>query len=234
MSTESPTATTTTGPGDGRALPTSRREILRRSLWGGAGLAVASIGALGPAVRAGASTGPQVSRRSRGPVFDVACLGDTFRVTFAAGATSSGDLRGSTFSVEGALYPEGTISGTGFDPGAVAPTGHWLCRGWFLIHPGRPEPHVVTTQEYVLGRIGPDRLFPPDQLASSGMEGAEDERQPAIRSVIGGTGRFAGATGEVVQHGLGTNTTTLATIGVPAPNFRFVFDLPAHFGHNRR
>ena len=47
----------------------------------------------------------------------------------------------------------------------------------------------------------------------------------AVRSVIGGTGRYRRARGEVAQHLIGTNTTELNIIGEPAPNLRFVFNL---------
>jgi hypothetical protein len=127
--------------------------------------------------------------------------------------------------VEGLIYKGGTIKGSGFDPSSAPSIGVWLCRGWFLIQKDRPEPHVVSTQEYVFGEIRPDRLYPPDQLVSSGMEGSEAEGQPAIRSVVGGSGKYAGATGGVEQHGNGTNTTTLTGMDAPAPNFRFKFEL---------
>ena len=61
---------------------------------------------------------------------------------------------------------------------------------------------------------GPD---PPDQLVSSGMEGSDTEDQIPIRSVIGGTGKYLGAKGAVLQHGRSANTTTLATLESPTP-----------------
>jgi hypothetical protein len=68
-----------------------RRQVLGRApLWGGAGAAAAAIDA-GLAFPASAHR-PRV-------VYDVACLGETFRVIWAPGAPDSGDLRGSTFSV---------------------------------------------------------------------------------------------------------------------------------------
>lgn len=196
-----------------------RRQVLGQALlWGGAGAAAAAIDV--------GLASPASAHRPR-VVYDVACLGETFRVIWAPGAPDSGDLRGSTFSVEGAIYPAGTLPVSGFDPAAHADArvGTWFCRGWFLIHADRPEPHVTTTQEYVIGQIGPDSLFPADQLASSGTEGSDTEQQTPVRSVIGGAGRYAGARGTVLQHGHGTNTTVLAGVGGPAPNFRFEFRL---------
>lgn len=43
--------------------------------------------------------------------------------------------------------------------------------------------------------------------------------------MIGGTGRYRKAQGEVVQDVIGTNTTVLNFVEEPAPNFRFSFDL---------
>ncbi len=59
------------------------------------------------------------------------------------------------------------------------------------------------------------------------MEGSKDETQAAVRSVVGGTGRYTGARGVVLQHGNGTNVTALGPAGAlgPAPNFRFEFQL---------
>lgn len=61
---------------------------------------------------------------------------------------------------------------------------------------------------------GPD---PPHHPVSSGMEGPDTEDQTPIRSVIGGTGKYLGAKGAVLQYGRSTNTTTLATLELPAP-----------------
>ncbi|MDQ4131507.1 MAG: hypothetical protein M3133_11065, partial [Actinomycetota bacterium] len=137
----------------------ARRELLRRGLiWGGVGAAAAS----GVTVAAA----PADARARRTLTFDVACLGDSFRLIWAPGAPESGDLRGSTFSVEGAIYPPGTIDGTGFDPAAHGDEriGTWFCRGWMLISGDRPEPHAITTQEYVLGLLPGSDAFPADQL----------------------------------------------------------------------
>jgi hypothetical protein len=156
-------------------------------------------------------------------VLDVACLGDTFAPgmndALDAGA---GDLRGVGFFVEGLIYPADTIpDGPGFDPASENAFGTWLCRGWLILHGGRPEPHTISTQEYMLGIVTPSNPTPEDQLVSSGTEGGVPV---AVRSILGGTGRYRRARGEVVQHLIGTNTTVLNVLGVPAPNLRFVFN----------
>jgi hypothetical protein len=180
------------------------------------------------AVSSGAVTGlgefASAAGRTRVAI-DMACLGNTFRFIPAPGDNPNDDLRGAPFSVEGNIYPAGTIKGNGFDPGKVKPTGTWVCRGWLMTAPGRPHPDVVSTQEYFLsGPISAKNPAPRDQLVSSGVEGGA---KVVYRSVIGGAGRYRGARGEVAQRDLGTNTTNLWLAGVlgPAPNFRFEFDL---------
>lgn len=197
-----------------------RRALLKRTLaWGGAGSIAATVGRVTPA-----SAAPATSTAS----YDVACLGDTFRFILHPEANPAiNEFRGTTFSVEGAIYPLGTVTRTGFDPVSADQKriGTWFCRGWMIIAPERPAPHVLTTQEYVLGQMREDQLFPRDTLTSSGLEGSTDEEQTPERAVIGGTGQFAGATGIVEQHGNGTNATSLHLLGDPAPNFRFDFRL---------
>lgn len=208
---------------DHSRIQLDRREMLRRAFWGAAGVAGASVG-----VSAGAFSGlGDHAEAGTGTLsIDMACLGDTFRFILVPGDNPNDDLRGAPFSVEGNIYPAGTIKGDGFDPNSVKPTGTWVCRGWLMQAPGRPTPAVITTQEYFLSEPlgGPD-AFVADQLVSSGLEGPG--KRPAVRAVIGGTGRYAGARGTVVQHSLGTNTTRLWLAGAlgPAPNFRFEFRL---------
>lgn len=197
----------------------SRRDVLSKGIVAGGVGAAAGI-----LVTSGVGCAQAQSTSSI--TYDVACNGDTLRIQPTEG-NEEGDSRGNTFYVEGWVYEDGTISGDGFDPESADPIGVWLCRGWFMNHPGRPNPHVITTQEYVLDNITEANLFPGDSLTSSGTEGSDTEEQPPIRAVIGGTGRYIGATGQVVQNGNGTNTTVLR--GVPddpnAPNFRFDFTL---------
>lgn len=201
-----------------------RRRLLKHGfIWGG-------LGATAGAIELDTATAaPGRPARGKPVVYDVACLGTTLRIILAPGAKPPVDLLGSAFYVEGAIYHGQTIKGTGFDPSKATRLGTWICRGWFMVTAGRGEPHVITTQEYVLGRITPARLFPPTSLVSSGTEGSDREGQAPVRAVIGGTGRFSGARGTVIQHGNGTNTTKLVDPALgelgPAPNFRFEFRL---------
>lgn len=162
-----------------------RRELLRRgALTSGVGAAAVALGWTGAACGRAAETGsiaPTITPGSSTLTIDVACLGYTFRQIAPEGATfpdssdpsKDFDTRGTTFSVEGDIYPEATISGNGFDPAErqAERIGSWFCRGWFLFHSDRPQPHVLTSQEYVLGLIDSNNLFPADQIASSGLEG---------------------------------------------------------------
>ena len=156
-------------------------------------------------------------------VFDVACFGDTFRGDGDA-SVGGGDRRGITFFVEGAIYPQGVIPQgvLDFEPADYmdAMMGHWLCRGWFMDHPGRPEPHVLTTQEYLLDLITGDAPSPTDTLVSSGVEGGI---QVAHRAIVGGSGKYRHARGDIAQEVIGSNVTILPS-GANAPNFRFYLD----------
>lgn len=205
-----------------------RRQLLGRAIWGTA----AGAAAITTGVTLTAS--PAAAANEKTVTFDVACLLNTFTPILAPGADPNDpnapftNWLGTVFFVEGDLYPAGTIPPgvSDFDPGAHTPLGHWLCRGWFINRTGRPgladrpDPQVVTQQEYLLARFTADDYFPVDQLVSSGLEGDLAGR-PSTRSVVGGAGRYHGANGSVVQHTTGGNTTG-------GPNFRFDFTLAKH------
>jgi hypothetical protein len=196
-------------------------ESTRRSMLGASGV-LAAAGLLWSPKPASAKGG---QGRGAHLVLDVACLGDSFAPNFSGALNmGGGDLRGSTFNVEGLVYPGGTIpGGPGFDPYSVDSMGHWLCRGWFLVKPGRSQPGVNTHQEYLLDTITPEVPSPADTLASSGVETGGFPAPTAVRAVTGGTGRYRHARGEVVQEVIGLNTTTLNVFLAPAPTFRFHF-----------
>jgi hypothetical protein len=201
----------------------TERPIDRRKVLATAG-SLAALAAMWQPASAFAADDDDDERRKGDLVLDVALLGDTFAPDMGAALDAgAGDLRGVGFFVEGLIYPSGTIPpGPGFDPASEEAFGTWLCRGWLMLHSGRPEPHAITTQEHVLGIITPSNPTPRDQLVSSGPEGGVPR---AVRSILGGTGRYRRARGEVVQHLIGTNTTVLNVLGMPGPNLRFVFEL---------
>jgi len=185
-----------------------RRQLLAKIIFG----TVAAAGAFGLASDAQASD----ERR----VFEVAALGHTFTFIPAPGATDPTNWRGTTFFVEGDLYRRGTIpvGYENWDPSSATPIGHWLARGWFINRVGRPgeddrpEPPSIVHNEFLIGRMAPDRLFPPDQLTSSGLGGSSGPGGMPLHSVVGGTGLYLGAKGAVTFHSIGTNITG-------APNF---------------
>jgi hypothetical protein len=187
----------------------NRRQVLTGSV-------IAALGALWlPDKARAAAVTPPPGTEGATVVMDVALLGNTWTENFQGALDpKGGDWRGASFYVEGDLYPGGTIpAGDGWDSSSVAPMGHWFCRGWFITNPGRPAPAVISTQEYLFGRISSAIPSPPDQLVSSGLETGAT----TTRSVIGGTGRYRGVAGEVVQQQIGTNKTVFNGAGAPGP-----------------
>jgi len=112
-------------------------------------------------------------------------------------------LRGSFFVTEGKIFPANTIpsvSGDQFDPNAVGGSiGTWFCKGTFLVNGSlfdKTPMAVLSDQVYLLAK---DK----QSIATTGPEGSA----PTVRSVIGGTGMYAGYTGEQRQEFLGFNKT---------------------------
>jgi len=145
-------------------------------------------------------------------VIDVACDGRTY-APIGLDPDTGVEGRGTTFIVNGRIFPGGTIpDGDGFDldntPGTL---GKWVCRGmWnFSLEEvlNGATPHVSTTQHY---------LF--DAVNSLMSEGPEGSHEAINRVVLGGTGRFRGFVGEVQEQFLGYNITGLE-------NFRFTFKI---------
>lgn len=149
-------------------------------------------------------------------VVDVACDATTFRLN------KSGSLldarRGDGFIVQGKIYPGGTIApgGTMQNPGTFDPRtapgslGDWVCRGNFSFDIGQillgAEPHLFSTQHHI--------FTDGKSLVHDGPEGGGRQ----VRAIIGGTGAYAGYTGEVIEEPLGINATGLF-------NIRFTFKL---------
>jgi hypothetical protein len=130
-------------------------------------------------------------------------------------------LRGSFFVTEGKIFPAGTIPAVGgdqFDPnGITGSLGTWFCKGTFLARGSvfdKTPMAVLSDQLY---------LLPNDKqsISTTGTEGSV----PAVRAVIGGTGAYAGYTGEQRQEFLGFNKTGGVNLRVTvtlrkATNFR--------------
>jgi hypothetical protein len=183
-----------------------RRQLLARALFGSLG-AVAGLSTFHSEVEAAGQ---------HRIVFDIAVLGNTFTFLPAPGATDHDtNWRGSIFFVEGNLYPRDTIPAgvTDWDPSSATPIGHWFGRGCSINRTGRPgeedrpEPFSIMDFDYVFGRIVPDALFPRDQLMSSGLTGTGDPMQRSLHAVVGGTGRYHAAQGDVRFQTTGFNLT---------------------------
>ena len=190
-----------------------------------AGLALGGAAVVGgvAGVATSAVAAPGGFRREQLTI-DVACLGNKWRHSDPIMKQGPDDFRAG-FSVEGLMYPEGTVPPEGFVPTRDGAIGHWICRGWVIIDRDRGEPHATTVQEYMFDLMTPDELFPTTALTSSGIEGTVTS-QRSTRSVIGGTGDYFGATGQVTQRHNGTNTTVFFDgSNDPAWNFIFDFDL---------
>jgi hypothetical protein len=122
---------------------------------------------------------------------------------------------GDTIVVGGTIYPGGTLK-TGAqknlptDPGAI---GKWLSRAVFVVNTaqynGGVSPIAWATMLYMF----------PDSSASLMSEGlVPNIAHTEQRAVIGGTGIFADAAGQVTHQNLGTNATGCF-------NYRFTFTL---------
>ena len=141
--------------------------------------------------------------------YDVAIDARTFRIhddinPFASNPPAIS--RGNAFFVNGKIYPGGTIPAgeNVFSPDNDGSLGNWICRGIFLVNfadivAGAPI-HVDTTQLF--------RFDDGAALVTEGLEGAV----PTLRALTGGMGDFSGASGEVHQELLGTNTTGMFNI----------------------
>jgi hypothetical protein len=201
--------------------PTSRRSLL-------AGLALGGAAVTGAVVGGGVASSGGIGFRKETLVLDVACVGSLWRDAPVRNPADEADFR-APFMVEGLIYPAGTIPESGFVPTAQGAIGTWFCQGWLILDNSRPEPHALTHQQFVLGTIDEGQLFPPDTLTSHGLEGTIATSQTATRSVVGGTGAYAGAIGRVAHRTNGFNTSVLADgTDDNAPNYieEFEFLLP--------
>jgi len=179
-----------------------------------------------PAVVAAHSRDQSTTDRFRSAepfVVDVALDGRTWRNDDGSNPfypAFSGVLsRGQTFIVSGKIYrgftlhEGGDFNGSGNPAGPETPRsiGTWVCRGAFNLDIGQiaagEAPHVTSTQVFTFDSG--------NTIVSEGPEGGAT----VLRAIIGGTGRYRGAGGEVTETPLGVNTTNLFNV-----RFRFVVD----------
>jgi hypothetical protein len=172
--------------------------------------------------RAHASRADERRHGSATFVVDVAVDMRTFAAVLSTGnppGESAGPNRGTPFIVDGKIFPAGTLHvGTANnDPSQPGSIGDWVCRG--ILTSDMPRQLAGVDQ------IGFDTtqmlMFGSDRRAiwSEGLEGGLGEAGVTThRIVLGGTGAFLAASGDVVQQSLGTNATG-------APNIRLTFRL---------
>jgi hypothetical protein len=138
--------------------------------------------------------------------------------------------RGTTFVVNGKIYPGGTIpSGvTGFDPDtAPGSIGTWVCRGVFLADfadifvNGSAALAFDTTQIFLLS-TDENALF------TEGFEG--NVGVTTHRAVTGGTGHYRRVTGTLKQQTIGVNRKGAAD---GLFDLRFTFTITGQFTHPR-
>jgi hypothetical protein len=203
-----------------------RRRLLGGGLALGGAAAATTLLAASPATAAPPVASP---RHRRTVVYDVAMLGESFKV-IAGPDIDNFDLRGTTFYVEGPIYPGGTIpdNRADWDPSqhTSEEIGHWFDIGSFMSFRDRPNPHLYGTMTHVFGLITATNNFPPDTITSTGTEASvTQDTIPSTRAITGGTGRFVGASGQITLFGHGTNVTNETVLGrvAPAPNLRFIF-----------
>jgi hypothetical protein len=211
-----------------RGLTLDRRSLLRGgvALGGVAALATQFLGT------APAAEAAEPHHRRVDLVLDVAMIGSSFSVTakYNTDAIEHGDLRGCMFYVEGPIYRGFTIPNEAhdWDPAQHQDEeiGYWFNVGSFMNFPGRPNPHLYSTQTHVLGHVTADNNFPVDQICSTGTEASlTQDTKPSTRSITGGAGRYFGAAGQIRLFGNGTNVTFENVFGRvgPAPNLRMFF-----------
>jgi len=127
-----------------------------------------------------------------------------------------GPNRGTTFIVDGKVFPGGTLKrGAGMgDPNQPGSIGSWSCKGFFTSDLGTADVGFDTTQRFEFE--GDDQIWTEGLEAGLGKMGVITHR-----TILGGTGRFRGAEGEVIQEALGTNVGG-------TPNIRLTFIIRKH------
>lgn len=145
---------------------------------------------------------PADAGQSTTMVLDVALDAATLSYSRSDAATS-GPQRGDTYVVNGFVYPAYSIPGgdatLSFTPGTYGSVGTIVITGIVTsdtaaIAPG-DAPAKTSTRVFALDNA--------DGLITQGMDGLH----PQIQALLGGTGQFSGAIGQVTEELLGTNST---------------------------
>jgi len=151
-------------------------------------------------------------------VVDVSVDHETFAIVPSTGLVLHpeplGPNRGTPFVVDGTIFPGHTLpagSGVG-DPNMPGRIGLWICKGIFTSEIGSADIGFDTTQMFEFDGDA-DAIWTEGLEAGLGKAGVITHR-----TILGGTGRFQGAEGEVVQEALGTNVEG-------TPNIRLTFKI---------
>ena len=185
-----------------------RRSVFVSGLVGIMSLGLLQIG-LVPVVQA---------RTEKTLILEVAQDGRTFALNqVTPGATDV--ARGDVGVINGNIYPKGTIppgfDGT-FDLDAVPGIGTWRCLIAILAEP--PLSGAVTYY-FSLGET--EEGSEKSMLIVQGLNSHQGPASvPRILAIVGGTGEFSGATGEVREEVIGTNST-----GATGFNLRYHFKI---------
>jgi hypothetical protein len=149
---------------------------------------------------------------------DVAVDHETFAIVPSTGLVlhpeAVGPNRGTPFIVDGKIFPGRTLQkGDGLgDPNQPGTIGGWICKGIFTSDLATDDIGFNTTQLFEFNG-DTDAIWTEGLEAGLGKAGVITHR-----TILGGTGRYQGAEGEVIQEALGTNVTG-------TPNIRLTFKI---------
>lgn len=130
--------------------------------------------------------------------------------------------KGTVVIVNGNIFPKGTLpkGESKFDPNEAGDIGIWRCH-FAALAPGEAPLTGVVTYYFQLkgsGRRSEESLIIAQGLNSHPMNPADFELSvPRVMAIVGGTGKFTGASGEVRETVIGTNMSSR--------NLRFRFKL---------
>jgi len=161
---------------------------------------ILSIGGLSPAVAQAKSSKPKKTF-----TVDVACDASTIALNRDDDPTTIPFIRADLAVVNGNIYPDGTLEqewAPGFPPlGAI---GTWRC-----LFVALAEGHLGGAVTYYFA-IGPfaDEADEDGLILVQGLNDHQDpDSVPRVHAVVGGTGIYSGATGQVLEEVIRQNDT---------------------------
>jgi hypothetical protein len=117
--------------------------------------------------------------------------------------------RGIVVLASGNIYPKGTLlPGENLgDPDAPGAIGTWYCH---FIHLGLTDSPLIGAVTYFFKLDGKGRKNEESMIIVRGLNSHTPDTidsVPRVLAVVGGTGKYAGATGEVREEVIGTNNS---------------------------